>query len=39
MDRTTTIRASVSNVERTLLISIGLVIIVVFVFLRSPGRP
>ena len=36
MDRTTTIRASVSNVERTLLISIGLVIIVVFVFLRSP---
>jgi multidrug efflux pump len=35
-DRTTTIRASVHNVERTLLISIGLVIIVVFVFLRSP---
>ncbi|MGD0798536.1 MAG: efflux RND transporter permease subunit [Acidobacteriaceae bacterium] len=37
MDRTTTIRASVSNVERTLLISIGLVIAVVFVFLRN-GR-
>ncbi len=36
MDRTTTIKASVSTVERTLLISIGLVIIVVFVFLRSP---
>ena len=36
MDRTTTIRASVFNVERTLLISIGLVILVVFVFLRSP---
>ena len=37
LDRTTTIRASVSNVERTLLISIGLVIVVVFVFLRN-GR-
>jgi multidrug efflux pump len=36
MDRTTTITASVNTVERTLLISIGLVIIVVFVFLRSP---
>ena len=36
MDRTTTIRASVYNVERTLLISIVLVILVVFVFLRSP---
>jgi multidrug efflux pump len=36
MDRTTTIKASVKTVERTLLISIGLVIIVVFVFLRSP---
>ena len=32
-----TIRASVSDVERTLLISIGLVILVVFVFLRN-GR-
>jgi len=37
LDRTTTIRASVSDVERTLLISIALVIFVVFVFLRN-GR-
>ncbi|MGD0268999.1 MAG: efflux RND transporter permease subunit [Candidatus Sulfotelmatobacter sp.] len=37
LDRTTTIRASVSDVERTLLISIALVIVVVFVFLRN-GR-
>ena len=37
LDRTTTIRASVDDVERTLLISIGLVILVVFVFLRN-GR-
>jgi multidrug efflux pump len=37
LDRTTTIRASVSNVEGTLMLSIVLVIIVVFVFLRS-GR-
>ncbi|MGA3316849.1 MAG: efflux RND transporter permease subunit [Candidatus Korobacteraceae bacterium] len=37
LDRTTTIRAAVSDVERTLLISIGLVIVVVFVFLRN-GR-
>jgi multidrug efflux pump len=36
LDRTTTIRASVSNVERTLILSIFLVIGVVFVFLRSP---
>jgi multidrug efflux pump len=35
MDQTVTIRASVHDVERTLLISIGLVILVVFVFLRS----
>ncbi len=35
LDRTTTIRASVSDVERTLLISVGLVIAVVFVFLRN----
>jgi multidrug efflux pump len=34
-DRTTTIRASVRDVELTLLISITLVILVVFVFLRS----
>ncbi len=35
LDRTTTIRASVSDVERTLLISVGLVILVVFFFLRN----
>ncbi len=34
-DQTTTIRASVRDVERTLIISIGLVIMVVFVFLRN----
>src|ERR1700723_1753391 len=37
LDRTTTIRASVNDVERTLLISICLVIVVVFIFLRN-GR-
>jgi len=37
LDRTTTIRASVSDVERTLALSIILVIVVVFVFLRN-GR-
>ena len=37
LDRTTTIRASVHDVEATLLASIALVIVVVFVFLRS-GR-
>jgi multidrug efflux pump len=37
LDRTTTIRASVSDVERTLIISIALVIVVVFIFLRN-GR-
>jgi multidrug efflux pump len=37
LDRTTTIKASVKNVERTLITSILLVIIVVFIFLRS-GR-
>jgi len=36
MDRTVTIRSSVREIERTLLISIGLVILVVFVFLRNP---
>ncbi|HUS12895.1 MAG TPA: multidrug efflux RND transporter permease subunit [Pyrinomonadaceae bacterium] len=36
MDQTTTIRASVWDVERTLVISIGLVILVVFIFLRNP---
>jgi multidrug efflux pump len=35
IDRTTTIRASVHDVERTLLVSIALVILVVFLFLRS----
>src|SRR5579863_9585295 len=34
-DRTTTIRSSVENVQQTMAISIGLVIMVVFVFLRS----
>ena len=37
LNRTTTIKASVSTVERTLMLSIVLVIIVVFIFLRS-GR-
>jgi multidrug efflux pump len=36
LDQTITIRASVQDVERTLLISICLVILVVFVFLRNP---
>ncbi len=36
LDRTTTIRASVSDVERNLVISIFLVVFVVFIFLRSP---
>ena len=35
MDRTPTIRASIHDVEVTLLISIALVILVVFVFLRN----
>jgi multidrug efflux pump len=35
MDRTTTIRASIHDVEATLLLSIALVIMVVFVFLRN----
>ena len=35
-DRTTTILSSVRDVERSLLVSISLVILVVFVFLRSP---
>jgi multidrug efflux pump len=37
LDRTTTIRASVFEVERTLIIAILLVVLVVFVFLRN-GR-
>ncbi len=36
LDRTTTIRASVNTVEKTLVGSIVLVILVVFLFLRSP---
>jgi len=35
MDRTTTIRASILGVERTLIIAIVLVILVVFIFLRD----
>ncbi|MGZ4809447.1 MAG: multidrug efflux RND transporter permease subunit, partial [Thermoanaerobaculia bacterium] len=35
LDRTSTIRASITDVQRTLAISIVLVILVVFVFLRS----
>ena len=35
LDRTTTIRASVQDVERTLILSICLVVAVVFIFLRS----
>ena len=37
LDKTTTIRASLRDVERTLCISVALVILVVFLFLRS-GR-
>ena len=36
LDRTTAIRASVHDMERTLLISVALVILVVFIFLRNP---
>jgi multidrug efflux pump len=35
IDRTATIRASISDIEYTILISIGLVILVVFLFLRN----
>jgi multidrug efflux pump len=35
MDQTQTIRASVHDVERTLLLSVGLVVLVVFVFLKN----
>jgi multidrug efflux pump len=35
LDQTITIRASVKDVEKTLLISMGLVVLVVFVFLRD----
>ena len=37
MDRTITIKASLRDVQRTLIIAIGLVILVVFLFLRNPG--
>ncbi len=36
LDRSTTIRSSVREIERTLIIAICLVILVVFLFLRSP---
>jgi len=35
LDRTTTIRASVNDVERSLVLSVVLVVLVVFMFLRS----
>jgi len=35
VDRTTTIRASVHDVERTLIVAVGLVVVVVFAFLRT----
>src|SRR6516162_7524965 len=35
LDRTTTIRASIQDIEYTILISVGLVLLVVFVFLRN----
>ncbi len=35
MDRTATVRASINDIEYTILISVGLVILVVFVFLRN----
>ncbi len=36
LDRTTTVRASILNIERTLIGSVLLVVLVVFFFLRSP---
>jgi multidrug efflux pump len=36
LDRSTTIRSSVAEVERTLVVAILLVILIVFVFLRNP---
>ena len=36
MDQTLTIRASVHDVERTLVVSVALVVLVVFVFLKNP---
>ena len=37
LDRTLTIRASVRDVQRTLMISISLVVLIVFLFLRNVG--
>ncbi|MDY7540246.1 efflux RND transporter permease subunit [Undibacterium sp. 5I1] len=37
LERTTTIRASLHEVERSLAISVGLVVLVVFLFLRNPS--
>src|SRR5258708_37285627 len=39
LDRTTTVRASVHDIEWTLIISVVLVILVVFAFLRPPRAP
>ncbi|MGA2187367.1 MAG: efflux RND transporter permease subunit [Steroidobacteraceae bacterium] len=36
LDQTQTIRASVADIERTLLLSVALVVLVVFLFLREP---
>ncbi|HLJ87862.1 MAG TPA: multidrug efflux RND transporter permease subunit [Candidatus Angelobacter sp.] len=36
LDRTTTVRASVADIQFTLCVSIALVVLVVFLFLRSP---
>ena len=38
MDRTTTIRASVRDVQFTLILTIALVVMVIFVFLRNSAR-
>ena len=38
IDRTTTIRASVSDVQFTLMLTIALVVMVIFLFLRNSGR-
>jgi multidrug efflux pump subunit AcrB len=38
-DRTQTIRASVADVQFTLLLTIGLVVAVIFVFLPASGLP
>jgi hypothetical protein len=38
-DRTETVRASVQDVERTLVITVGLVVAVIFLFLRNVRSP